>query len=174
MGVLGGFKAAASRKGRPDGDLKIARELSSAEREIGRDRSPRLPAARAPSGASGGMNLGGQALDFIAAVMTLYAGEVEEKYAKLVSEVEACKRRLNPFLNDQEGRNSLMMWWALATAAYHPGPAVGAAPMAGAEVCSTQASQCATVKSIIVAARDSLHPPASSSGCTQLIALNRC
>lgn len=158
-----GLKTAASAKGVYDllNDLKVAREIAALTGKAG-------------MGIDLGMTLGGAALDFVAAVMTIYAqNEVEEQYASLLVE-ESRPVSIGSIMagNDQEGKNSLMMWWALATSAYHPGLLVGGWPMSGPEVCATQAGQCTTVSSIVKAARASLEAP---SRCTaEDIALRKC
>lgn len=125
-----------------------------------------------------GMNLVGQALDFAAAVMTLYAQqEVGQKYASFVTE-ESKPVKVGDILTSgkQDGVNSLMTWWALATAAYRPGPEYRGEPMDSAEVCAGDAARCDMIRAVVTNARAKVPAqPAAPTGCTQQdINFGRC
>jgi len=50
-------------------------------------------------------------------------------------------------------KNSLIMWWALATSPYKPSATAREFPMREADVCATYPSQCADIKRIVTAVR---------------------
>jgi Tectonin domain len=104
-----------------------------------------------------GGSLVGEALDGVAAVLTLVAQEqAEAQYATLVSDAQQPVSVANIIstgsTNDQ---NTLMMWWALGTAAYQASSTVGQNPLTNSDVCAVYANNCAQIKAIVTGARPS-------------------
>jgi hypothetical protein len=102
-----------------------------------------------------GMSLGGNVLDAVGAVMSVYAQqEAATQYAKLVSEADKPVSIATILTSgSDDDKNSLIMWWALATSAYKPGTLVRQSPMQNSEICAAYSSPCAVIKSVVAAAR---------------------
>ena len=103
-----------------------------------------------------GMGLGGSVLDAVAAIMTVYSQqEAAKQYSQLVTladKPESIAQILKSGSDDD--KNSLIMWWALATSPYKPSATVREFPIKEADVCATYPSQCADIKRIVAA----VHP----------------
>jgi len=118
----------------------------------------------------GGMNFGlglsmvGGALDLIAAAMTLHEQEeAAQKYEELIAEARkdvSIREILNS--GSDEEKNTLLMWWALATSPYRASDTLAARPMKNADVCQNYPMQCADIKRVVDAAR--LAPRAKQGG----------
>ncbi|HSB11673.1 MAG TPA: tectonin domain-containing protein [Blastocatellia bacterium] len=102
-----------------------------------------------------GMGLGGSALDAVAAIMTVYAQqEAAKQYSQLVALADKPVSIAQILKSgSDEDKNSLIMWWALATSPYKPGNTVKGSPIRDADVCATYPSQCADIKRIVAAVR---------------------
>ena len=102
-----------------------------------------------------GMGLGGSVLDAVAAIMTLYAQkEAATQYSQLVAlaDKQVSIAQILKSGSDDE-KNSLIMWWALATSPYKPSATAREFPIRDADVCATYPSQCADIKRIVTAVR---------------------
>ena len=103
-----------------------------------------------------GMGLGGSVLDAVAAIMTVYSQqEAAKQYSQLVTLADkpvSIAQILKSGSDDD--KNSLIMWWALATSPYKPSASVREFPIKEADVCATYPSQCADIKRILTA----VHP----------------
>jgi hypothetical protein len=104
-----------------------------------------------------GMNLGGAALDFVAAVMTIYAQEEAAKQYQKLAELSDQPVSISKILKSgtAKEKNSLIMWWGLATSAYKASPNVREFPISNADLCADYKTQCNDVKDIVTKARPS-------------------
>jgi hypothetical protein len=115
---------------------------------------------RVRMGVDVGMGLAGNVLDAVGAIMTVYAQqEAAAQYAKLVEEANRpvnIKQTLDS--GSMDDKNSLIMWWALATSPYKPTSTFGQTALTNAEVCAAYSTQCATIRNIVTAARPVTSP----------------
>jgi len=102
-----------------------------------------------------GMGLGGSVLDAVAAIMTVYAQQdAATQYSQLVALADkpvSIAQILKSGTDDD--KNSLIMWWALATSPYKPSATVREFPLREADVCATYSSQCTDIRRIVAAVR---------------------
>jgi hypothetical protein len=56
---------------------------------------------------------------------------------------------------DAKEKNSLVMWWALATSAYKASPTVGELPINSADLCADYKTQCNEARDIVIKAKPS-------------------
>jgi len=102
-----------------------------------------------------GATLAGSVLDAAAVIMTLYAQqEAAKQYSQLVALADkpVSIAQISKSGSDED-KNSLIMWWALATSPYKPSSTVRESPIRDADVCATYPSQCADIKRIVAAVR---------------------
>ena len=112
------------------------------------------------TGASGigigvGVGLTGRVLDAVAAVMSVFAQqEAAKQYSQLVTLADqpVSIAQISKSGSEKE-KNSLIMWWALATSPYRASATAGELSMRDAEVCETYPTQCTDIKRIVFAAR---------------------
>src|SRR5262249_17949086 len=102
-----------------------------------------------------GMGLGGSVLGAGSAVMTVYGQqEAAKQYSQLVALADkpvSIAQILKSGSDDE--KNSLIMWWALATSPYKPTSTARESPIRNPDVCATYPSQCADIKRIVAAVR---------------------
>jgi hypothetical protein len=105
-----------------------------------------------------GMGLVGTVLDGVAAALTLYAQlEADKQYSKLIDTADQ-PVSISKILKSgtDEDKNSLVMWWALATSPYKASAAAGDGSLTDADVCANYRTQCNDVQQIVAKARATL------------------
>ena len=112
-------------------------------------------AGKAGMGLDMGMSLGGSVLDAVAAVMSIYAQQdAAKQYAQLVGTANQPVSLANIMKSGTDNdKNSLIMWWALATSPYKAADTWGSSPLQNADMCAAYANQCGILKAVLTAAR---------------------
>jgi hypothetical protein len=102
-----------------------------------------------------GMGLAGTVLDGIQGAMTLFAQlEADQQYSQLL-QIAAKPVNIAQIMKSgtDEDKNSLIMWWALATSGYKASGTVREFPINHAGVCANYPTQCSDIKAVVMKAK---------------------
>jgi hypothetical protein len=102
-----------------------------------------------------GMGLAGTVLDGIQGAMTLFAQlEADQQYSQLL-QIAAKPVNIAQIMKSgtDEDKNSLIMWWALATSGYKASGTVREFPINHAAVCANYPTQCSDIKAVVMKAK---------------------